>query len=201
MKLLLAIMMTFSFFSSPITGGESLSVISSVCTLYESASFDTPAVDNDGNEIVFKHGDKLIAITEEGDFVKVLIGGEKVGFIFKYYVTTNKNGQDVYPVFNGKVIKEGSEIFNIDGSPSGHFAKQNQGIFIYGGIDGKKDKTEVAIVLEDGSLFYGQIATADIAANGVSSTLIISITVIIALVTIITSVVFIRKKKKSGSKH
>lgn len=199
MKFLLCAIFAFLSFASPVSSGETLSVISSVCALYETADFDSPAHDSDGKEIVFHHGDKLTALEESGDFIKVK-SDEVEGYVFKFYVTSNKSGQDVYPVFNGKVIAKESNIFNIDGSDSGHKAKENQEVYIYGGFDGKKEKTEVAIVLEDGSLFYGLISTKDIQANGISGALITSITIIIALVTIILAVVFIKKSKTKKAK-
>lgn len=195
MKLLLCLMLAFSFMTSPLSQGEELSVISSICTLYQTADFTTPVLDENEKEVVLSHGDKLTAIEEEGDFVKVSTSDSFEGYVFKYYVTANKNGQDVYPVFNGKVIVDNAEIFNIDKTSSGFSAKLNQEIYIYGGFDGKKEFTQIAIVLEDGSLFYGLIKTSNLQAYGISSALITAITVILALVTVILAVVFIKKRK------
>ena len=199
MKFLLCAIFALISFASPLPAGETLSVISSVCAVYETADFSSPVLDSDGKEILFHHGDKLTFIAEEGDFFQIE-SGEVKGYVFKFYLTSNKNGQDVYPVFNGSVIASESNIFNIDGTESGHKAKLGQEVFIYGGFDGKKEMTEIAIVLEDGSLFYGLISTKDIKANGISGALITSITIIIALVTIILAVVFIKKSKTKKEK-
>lgn len=194
-------MLAFSFLVSPLSSGEELSVISSICYIYSSADFSTPIVDEGGKEIVLHHGDKLIALQEEGDFIKVKTTDEIEGYVFKFYVTSNKNGQDVYPVFNGKVLTDKAEIFNVDETTSGFTANRDQEIYIYGAYSGKKEFTEIAIVLEDGSLFYGLMKTSDIKANGISPALITSITLIIALVTIILAVVFIRKNKTKKAKE
>lgn len=59
----------------------------------------------------------------------------------------------------------------------------------------------VQIVLEDGSLYNGYMLKADIEPDGISATLIVGITIIVAVATIILSLLFIKKKKKkSGSK-
>ncbi len=201
MKFLLCAVLSLLTFMSPTSSGETLSVISTVCTLYQTADFSSMVIDADGKPVVFHHGDKLTFIEEKGDFFKVE-NEESEGYVFKFYVTSNKSGQDVYPVFNGTVIATESKIFNVDGTESGHKVKQGQEIFIYGGFDGKEKMTAISFVLDNGSLFYGLIATKDIKAYGISSALITAITIIIALVTIILAVVFIKKSKtkklKSG---
>ena len=79
---------------------------------------------------------------------------------------------------------------------TGLIAKKDTRIFIYSGFNEKKQYTPVQLVLEDGSLYNGYIKTADIKPDGISSLLIIGISIIAAAVTIILSLVFIQKKNK-----
>ena len=68
-------------------------------------------------------------------------------------------------------------------------------------VDSEEDFVAVQIVLEDGSLYNGYMLKADIEPDGISATLIVGITIIVAVATIILSLLFIKKKKKkSGSK-
>ena len=198
MKTLLACILLVTSFASTISGGENLSVVATFVNLYASPSFERVLTDSNGKAYTFEHGTIFEGIEEEGDFILVSaqVEGEKIeGYVFKYYVTTNENGQDVYPVFNGSVTLDGAVIYDITGTPTKYTASLGQGITIYGGFDDKEEFTSIAIVLEDGSLFYGMMRTQDISPYGVSGALIASITIIIALVTIILSVIFIKKSR------
>lgn len=198
MKTLLACILLVTSFASTVSGGQSLSVVATFVNLYASPSFERVLTDASGQAYTFEHGTIFQAIEENGDFILVSaqVEGEKIeGYVFKYYVTTNENGQDVYPVFNGSVTLDGAIIYDINGNPTQHIAKLGQGITIYGGFDDQNEFTSVAIVLEDSSLFYGMMRTQDISPYGVSGALIASITIIIALVTIILSVIFIKKSR------
>lgn len=198
MKTLLACILLVTSFASTVSGGQSLSVVATFVNLYASPSFETVLADASGQAYTFEHGTIFQAIEEDGDFILVRADVEDQtieGYVYKYYVTTNENGQDVYPVFNGSVTLDGAIIYDINGNPTQHSAKLGQGITIYGGFDDQNEFTSLAIVLEDGSLFYGMMRTQDIAPYGISGALIASITIIVALVTIILSVIFIRKKR------
>lgn len=198
MKTLLACILLVTSFASTVSGGQSLSVVATFVNLYASPSFETVLADASGQAYTFEHGTIFQAIEENGDFILVRADVEDQtieGYVYKYYVTTNENGQDVYPVFNGSVTLDGAIIYDINGKPTQHIAKLGQGITIYGGFDDQNEFTSLAIVLEDGSLFYGMMRTQDIAPYGISGALIASITIIVALVTIILSVIFIRKKR------
>lgn len=198
MKTLLACILLVTSFASTVSGGQSLSVVATFVNLYASPSFETVLTDASGQAYTFEHGTIFQAIEENGDFILVRADVEDQtieGYVYKYYVTTNENGQDVYPVFNGSVTLDDAIIYDINGNPTQHIAKLGQGITIYGGFDDQNEFTSLAIVLEDGSLFYGMMRTQDIAPYGISGALIASITIIVALVTIILSVIFIRKKR------
>ena len=195
---MLACILLVTSFASTVSGGQSLSVVATFVNLYASPSFETVLTDASGQAYTFEHGTIFQAIEENGDFILVRADVEDQtieGYVYKYYVTTNENGQDVYPVFNGSVTLDGAIIYDINGNPTQHIAKLGQGITIYGGFDDQNEFTSLAIVLEDGSLFYSMMRTQDIAPYGISGALIASITIIVALVTIILSVIFIRKKR------
>ena len=175
---------------------DTVTIISSYSYLYEDASFTSEKIKNGENDLILYHGQNVEVIEESGDFllVNVILNQiEYEGYIYKYYVTKN-NSQVVYPVFNGMVKTDNAIIYDIELNPTQYTATKNQKIYIYGAFD--DDYTAIQIVLQDGSLYNGYIKTSDIYADGVSSLLIVGITIIIACVTIILSLVFIKKRKK-----
>ncbi len=212
MKTLLCAFLILSSLLSPLVGSTAfadtsstqVSVIATVCYIYSTPDFTSPIEDENGNQISLRHGDKLELIEEnENDFYKVELNltDQKIeGFVFKHYVTKNLNGQDVYPVFNGRVLFDNAVIYDVNKEETTFRANKNQEVFIHGGFNDKNEYTAIAIVLEDSSLFYGYMKTKDVNPYGVSAGLITSITIIAALVTIITSVVFIKKTKKKKAK-
>ena len=158
------------------------------------------------------NSDKIVIIEDEktllvelwhGDEVKVESIGEKFalvttndnieGYIYKYYLSNNAS-QSVYPVFNASLRKE-SVIYDIDQNPTDYIGEKGTRVYIYQGFDDDKEFTAVQIVLEDGSLYNGYVLTANVNPDGVSGLLIIAISIIVAGVTIILSLVFIKKKK------
>ena len=203
MKFLFCAMLLFSSLSSPYIVGQEYSVIASYCNLYQTPSFEEVLTDSNGDEYVFPHGYIFEYLEIDGDFVKVQtkINDETVtGYAYKYYLTNNKNNRVVYPEFNGKVIADNAHIYDIDGVDTYKVATLGQEIYIYGGFNDKEEFTAVAIVLEDNSLYYGLMKTEDISPYGVSGALIASISIIAALVTIIMSVLLIRKTRKNKNK-
>ncbi|MBP3345238.1 MAG: hypothetical protein J6K97_03440 [Clostridia bacterium] len=203
--MLFSMMLSLFSFSQPSSNALSTgqaSVIASKCNLYNDADFESGKVivlDEDEQPVIItlRLNDTVTINEIQGDWANVTTSKNIDGWIYRFYLTQNSS-QDVYPVFNGKVLKD-SPIFDMDLKESGHAAKANQRIFIYKGIEeekGHEGYTAIQIVLEDGSLYSGYISTKSIEADGVSRLLIVAITIIVAAVTIILSIVFIRKKSK-----
>lgn len=194
MKLILPLL-AIVFSSMSFAPAQEVSVISSYSYLYAQPSFTSEKIMDGEEELLIYHGEKLTVIEEEGDFVLVEYQSNLQGYIYKYYITTNSS-QVVYPVFNGNVRIEGAVIYDIDGSPTEYRAHAGQEVYIYGGFNDDGDFTAVQLVLEDGNLYNGLIRTEDLSPDGVSSLLIVGISIIAACVTIILSLVFIKKVKK-----
>lgn len=188
-------------FTGGVTTAETtpqVTVVSNTCYVYEDASFDSPIYDGD-EKVTFTHGEKLDVLSDEnGDFIKIKFSiGEQTqsGYVYRYYVTYSTLSQEQYPVFNAKVIHDEAIIYKSDKTPSGHTAKAGQGIYLYKGYS-SGEWNAVEIVLEDGSLYYGYMKTADISTNGISAGLITGIMLIATCLTIIFLLVFMKKKKK-----
>lgn len=181
---------------------KQVSVVADHCYVYESESFGSPIL-NGEDKIEFKHGDKLNVLSDAGNnFIQVNFTNgenEQSGYVYRYYVTYSTLPQTQYPVFNGRVSKNDAVIYSLDKTDSGHVAKSGQGIYLYEGF--KKDEwNNVAIVLEDGTLYYGYMKTTDITPNGINTGLITGITLIMTCLTLIFMLLFMKKKKKNDSK-
>lgn len=168
-------------------------VITSRCDIYESADFASEKL-----EISLKHGEQVEIQNFEGDFAHISYNDDTEGYVYKFYLSQNES-QDVYPITNAKLRRD-TKIYDLNLQESGFVAKKNSRIYIYGGFDNKKEYTAVQVVLEDGKLFNGYIKTEDINPDGVSGLLIAGITIIVASVTIILSLIFIKKKKGQTKK-
>ena len=165
---------------------------------YKEASFSSNKVQREGGDLLLMHGQSLEVISEDGDFVQVTLSIDEQayqGYIYKYYITKN-SAQIVYPVFNGSVRTDGAVIYDLDKSPTEYTAQKEQGVYIYSGFDDDEEYTAVQIVLSDGSLYNGYLRTVDLAPDGVSPLLIVGVSLIAASVTVILSLVFIKKSKK-----
>ena len=197
MSFLLSVCMFFSAFAISLTPVE---VIASSCYLYQSPSFESEKVTEDGVDLILEFGQKLTLLVEEEDFALVQTATQQIGYIYKYYIA--KEGDfELYPSFNGAVRAEKATIYNMNFEPTSYKASAGQRVFLYQGFDSEEDFVAVQIVLEDGSLYNGYMLKADIEPDGISATLIVGITIIVAVATIILSLLFIKKKKKkSGSK-
>lgn len=198
MKLLLCFLMMFSNFvyAEPAT----VSVVANSCIVYEDASFENPIL-IDESPLSFPHGTILSVLNDDSslDFIKISVDKDNnliEGFVYRYYVTYASLEQEVYPVFNGSVLNEGAIIYDLEKNPSQFVAKQGQGIYFYEGFDSKEEFNAVAIVLEDGNLYYGYMQTRDVSPYGVNAGLITGIVVIISCLTIIFLLMFMKKTKR-----
>lgn len=196
MKFLLAIIILFVGIN-PSVGSEA-SVVTTTCAVYQEASFDNPLLINE-KEVVLKHGNIVKFIEEVGDFSKVSFsydGAAGEGYIYSYYLTFNKVEQVNYPVFNGKVKNDNASVYDLERNPTALTASKGQGVYLYQGYSSKEEFVAVAVIIEDGSVYYGLMKSADIAPNGVNAGLITGIVVIASCLTIIFLLLFMKKKKK-----
>ncbi len=167
-------------------------VIASQCEVYSQPDFSASKL-----EAKYKLGDKVEVVAVDGEFAKINLGDAE-GFVYKYYLS-QKSSLDVYPIFNA-TIRKATKIYDINDQATEHIAKKDSRVYLYDGFNDKREFTAVQLVLEDGSLYVGKVKTEDINPDGVSALLIVGITIILAVVTIILSLVFIRKNKKKKNK-
>ena len=194
MKVLMCMMMLFT----SALGGSQVSVVADFCYLYSSPSFEE-VIEFEGSPLKLEHTDTLSVIEDDGstEFIKVKVEDKNIeGYVYRYYVTYNSPSQEVYPVFNGRVTKDDAVIYDLNKEPTTYRGKNGQGIYLYAGFSGKESMNAVAIVLEDGTLFYGFMDTKEIAPNGVSGGLITGLVVIATCLTIIFLLLFMKKNKR-----
>ena len=198
MSLILAVSSLFSCFAY---APSQVEVLASSCYLYESASFESQKVLDGENELILQHGDILTIIQDGEKFYLVETENKVQGYVYKFYISPIDDYY-IYPSFNAKVRNDNAVIYDLDKSPTQFKAYAGQEIYLFEGYSSSDKFTAVQIVVEDGSLYNGFMLTTDIEPKGVSSTLIIGISIIAAVATIVLSLVFIKKKKKtSGSKN
>ncbi len=182
--------------ASALESGLSATVIASRCEIYEGADFSSPPItDNDGEKIYLWHGDKVTIMSIQGDWAGVRCENQREGFVYKYYLTQNTS-QVVYPVFNASVLHDEAVLYDMDYADTTHRLQKGDRVLVYQSFNEKETYTAVQVVLADGSLYNGYMLTKDVSPDGISGVLIAGITIIIALVTIVLSIVYIKKKKK-----
>lgn len=184
-------------FANVASAGQ-VSVVADFCYLYSAPSFEQK-VEIENQPVILEHLDTLTVLEDDSSlqFIKVKVEDKNVeGYVYRYYVTYDSPSQEVYPVFNGRVTKDDAIIYDLNREPTAYRAKNGQGIYLYSGFTDREDKNAVAIVLEDGSLYYGFMNTKDIAPNGVNAGLITGIVVIASCLTIIFLLLFMKKKKR-----
>lgn len=197
MKLLACLLLLFVGIT-PVSGDAASVIIP--CYVYQSASFDTKLLVQD-KEVGLQHGEKVTFLEEVNNFCKIefIVENEKYeGYVYSYYLTFNKVDKEIRPVFNGKTTKE-TPIYDLNKNLTEFKASKGQGVYIYQGYSSKEEFVAVGVVLEDGSVYYGLMKTADVAPNGINGGLITGIVVIASCLTIIFLLLFM-KKKKSGRK-
>ena len=174
-------------------------ITASSCYLYSEASFSSEFILQDNNPYLLKFNDEVEIVMEENDFVQVQIPNTEIsGYVYKYYLNTNQS-QTVYPVFNAE-LRNDSLLYDDLIKKTDITLKKGQRLFLYQGYDETKEYTAVQVVLENGIVFNGNILTKDIKPDGISSLLILGITIIAACVTIILSLIFIKKIKNKKNK-
>ena len=197
MKFLLTI---FSFFlaMSPLQVGTTLYVASSYCYVYTDPDFESEKIETDEDFYVLKTYDEVEFKEEQSDFYLVKTKDNIEGWVYKFYLTTNKS-QSVYPVFNAS-IRNDCEVYNFDGTKNGQSLKKDTRIYLYKGFNDKEKFTYIQYVQEDGTLVNAMVLTEHIQPDGLSSLVIIAISLVASIATIVLMVVFIKKPKKKVKK-
>ena len=198
------IVSVFSFFStenfsaSALEIGKQARIIASHCNVYSMADFNsektTIIIEEKETALLLKHGDIVDVVDEENDFAKIQTDANVEGWVYKYYLTQNSS-QIVYPVYNA-TIRNDTEILDMDFQSTTYKALKGTRVFIYKSYTEKEGHTSIQIVLDDQTLYNGYVLTKDVKPDGISRLLIVGISIIAAAVTVILSVVFIKKKKK-----
>lgn len=197
MNFLLAVFGLLSCFAiSPVN----VTINANSCYLYQEPSFESEKVYVDEEVFVLSHGDNLTLIEEKENFALVQTVDNVIGYVYKFYLSYPDDYQ-IYPTFNAYIRNNNSTIYNLEKEKTTYTANAGDKVFLFEGFNADDEFTAIQIVLDDGSLYNGYMLTKDISPNGISASLIVGITIICAVATIILSLVFIKKKKKSGSKN
>ena len=197
MKFLLSI---FAFFLSmtPLSAGTTLYVSASSCCVYTDPSFDASKVEIEGETYYIKLYDEVEFKQEQDDFYLVKTKDNIEGWVYKYYLTSNKS-QSVYPVFNAS-LRHDCELFDFNEQPLNQTLKKGSRVYLYKGFNDKEKYTSIQYIAEDGFLVNAMVETGQIQPDGVSSLMIVAISLVASLSTIILMVVFIKKPKKKNKK-
>ena len=196
MSFILSIFLTLFSIAAPYSTNYA-KIIVNACYLFTAPSFESEKVVDENNEnVILNQNDIVIVLEEKGDFYHVKIDNSLSGYVYKYYLSFGEN-IDVYPTFNATIRYNETQVFNLDYSQSNIVLDSGTRVFIYGGYDDKNEYTQVQFVDENGELFHGYVRTSNITPDGVSSLLIIGISIIVACVTIILSIIFIKKSRSN----
>lgn len=122
------------------------------------------------------------------------------GYVYKFYVTMNENHEQIYPVFNAKVVVSDAKVYDLDKNLTEIKLGKDTELYLYQGYKRKADFTAVCFVQENGQLYYGFLMTDDLAPYGVNAGLITGIMVVVSCVTIILLLMFMKKVKKVKKK-
>lgn len=189
----------FTLLSMVLPSSNQAEILFNACYLYTAPSFESEKVVDENNEnVILNQNDTVIVLEEKGDFYHVKIDNSLSGYVYKYYLSFGEN-IDVYPTFNATIRYNETQVFNLDYSQSNITLSSGTRVFIYGGYDDRNEYTQIQFVDENGNLFHGYVQTSNINPDGVSSLLIVGISIIVACVTIILSIIFIKKSKANKS--
>lgn len=117
------------------------------------------------------------------------------GYIKAEFASIYTPFQEVTLVYNGKIINR-TNVFKLNSLESldDIVLDINHEIFLYEGFDSKKDYTNIKFSY-NGQVYVGRILTKDLSPYGINKALIISLSVISALVGAILILLGINKKK------
>lgn len=205
--LLCGMMFGFIFQRSSVVYAEDLTcqVVAESCYIYKDRNFEEKVTDSDGKTVVLKHGQVLNVLEseqEDSNYIYIETNDEfkHQGYVYKYYVTFNKNQETIYPVFNAKVVVSEAKVYDLQQNATELRLSKDTELYLYQGYKRKADFTAVCFVQENGQLYYGFLMTDDLAPYGVNAGLITGIMVVASCVTIILLLLFMKKVKKIKKK-
>ena len=200
MKFLLAIALMFCPTSVTYPVDTILSVTTNYAYMYKSPDFNAGKYD-----FTLDHNDEVYVVDGNlnNDFYLVSYTYNNVsydGYVYKECLAVLEDEQEVMLVYNAKTaIKTNVYFLNDQGQIdtdgiSTITLEENTELYLYEGYNRKAEFNAVKFSYE-GKIMLGYIRTEDISPYGVSNVLIISITAIIACVSVIMILLGISKKK------
>ncbi len=171
--------------------GDSVYVLSNSCYLYEEPSYASVQLTE------LKYNEELVLLNEEaieGFFYVELVKDGLKGYVPMEIVGEKAQAQDVIMTYNATVLNDTTIKSPVDNSEICTLEKGAR-VFLYEGYDKEKEFLAVKFI-KDGEIFIGLININDVKPDGVNVALIISITAIVALVTIIFILIGITNKKR-----
>lgn len=117
------------------------------------------------------------------------------GYIPSEFASPYIEQQDVLLVYNGKIINSTQVYSASDASlMEGIKLDPNHQVYIYEGFDSKKEFTKIKFSYNN-QIVTGMVKTVDVKPNGINKAVIISLSIISALVGIILIMLGLSKKK------
>lgn len=189
--LLLALVMLVSPLSA--STGSDVFLLTDSAYIYAEANYASDQLAE------IKYGDKLTLENDEmtNGFYNVTFTKDDVsvtGYINADLVGEKAESQDVVLSYNAKISND-TIVYNIADDSELCTIKKGTQVLLFEGYSNKKDYLPVKFVA-DGKVIIGKVLTADIKPYGVNSALIISLSAIMALVSVILILLGITKKKR-----
>lgn len=146
--------------------------------------------------ILFQDGDAKSFNYDGFLFFKVVQFENTDGYVLADLVTPKNEALTAIPNFNAKTNAQCHVFFAEDTEKveSSIILEKNQKIFLYEGFKSKSDYTAIAFVYEN-QVMYGYLETKYVSPNGISTTLITCILLIMAVLGIVFAWLFMKSKK------
>lgn len=188
-SLLLSLMMLLSPFSFNVD--EEVFVVSPT-SLYAEASYSSQVV------CQLDYNDSLIVLQDaENGFLKVKVNENDLnvqGYVQADLVAKKSEAQDVILSYNATMLED-AEVFSVTDDQQIGQIKKGTRVLLTNGYDKDTDFLQIKYAA-DGKIVLGRVKTEFVKPDGVNAALIVSITAIVALVTIIIILFGITKKKR-----
>lgn len=134
-------------------------------------------------------------VSDEYVFFKVSSDGVE-GYVYSDLVAPKTKELTTLPNFNAK-INQDTKLFSKQGDEYVESEKtltKGMKIFLYEGFDSKSDFTAIAYVQEN-EVLYGFVKSSAVAPNGINPLIITCMTIILAVIGIVFTFVFIKRRK------
>ena len=119
---------------------------------------------------------------------------EYLGYIPAEIASPYVPQQESILVYNGQILRE-TKVYSItDGSDLEIILNVGHKIYLYEGFNAKLDYTKIKFEFE-GEILTGKVLTKDLSPNGINKAVIISLSIIVALVSVVLILLGLSKKK------